>query len=172
MPFDALVDNELLSDLDEIRGIRGELGLNPYTVAVTIRVWSGCTRPGGQGGTHADTTTTLTNGSVDGFGGPYPIMVRQLSRREAIASGGMYTNRTLKVGPLTPQFFATISAPAGGVTDATLDPTPTTAPTEVFWNVQGPSTPAGGAWFKKVGEEATAIHYYLFLDQGGMAPGN
>ena len=158
----ALVDDEFLGDLDEIRGIGGELGLRPFTVSVSFVTWSGA-RVGM--GTPTTTTTTFTNTSPTPDVTTQPVMVRQVNRKEVIASGGLYTNRDLKVGPLTPAFAATLVQAGGGFADPAIDPEATNTPTEVHWRVSGPGYPAAGATFDKVGEEATSLHYYVIIRQ-------
>jgi hypothetical protein len=152
----------ILSDLDEIRGIAGELGLRPYTVTVQLLTYSGLRA--GLGTKTAGPVLTLFHTM-----GPnaQPVRVRQLSRKEIIASGGLYTDRDFKVGPMTPAYGAYVNQFAGGNTDAQLDPEATIYPTEVIWAMSGPGLPAGGATFSKVGEEATALHYFIFLRQSG-----
>ena len=155
----------LLPALDSIRGIAGQLGLRPYTVTIYVDVWSG-SRVGL--GTKTSSSTTLTNTS-----GPpsQPVRVAQVSRKEIIASGGLYTDRDFKIGPMTPAYGAFINSFAGGNTGAQLDPPPTNAQVEVLWNVIGPGLPGEGsppgAMFFKLGEEATALHFFLYLRQTG-----
>jgi hypothetical protein len=162
-----LVDSSFLSDLEEIRGIGAELGLRPYTVTAVVHTWSG-SRIGL--GIKTTTKTQITNGTDPYTGLPVTIGVRQVSRKEIVASGGAYTDRDLRVGPMTPAFAATLAGFAGGFTDSTLDPTPTGTPTEVHYLVTGPSVPAGGAAFDKIGEEATALHYFVIIRQTGRVP--
>ena len=159
MPIQTLA-TALLPALDTIRGIRGQLGLNPFTVTVVVRQWGG-ERPGD--GSSIDTTTVLTNAAGQ------PVMVKQVSARDIVASGGKYRDRDMRVGPMTPSYAATFVQAAGGYTDATLD-----APvvdgigaTEILWNVSGPGMPAGGVWCKKVDEEATSLHYYCVIRATG-----
>jgi hypothetical protein len=157
---------QLLAIMDRVRGIPDALGLLPYKLAVMVRTWSG---PRVGQGTPTNVTTLVTH--QDMLGGPARnVQVRQLTRREIVASGGLYTDRDMKSGPITPSFVQTYLAPAGGYTDATLDPTPNGTPTEIFWRVQGPSLPAAGGWFAKIGEEATSMHYFVILRQLGRIP--
>jgi hypothetical protein len=152
----------LLPALDTIRGIAGELGLRPYTVTVQLLTYDG-PRPG-TGTKVAGPVLTLFHTT-----GPnaQPVRVRQLSRKEIVASGGLYTDRDFKVGPMTPAYSALINQFAGGVTDAQLDAEATVYPTEVIWAMSGPGLPAAGATFQKIGEEATSLHYFVFLRQVG-----
>lgn len=89
----------------------------------------------------------------------YPVLVRQLTRSEIFASGGLYAAQDLKVGPLTPAY--TLPVP-GGYLDATIEP-PIVSATEVFWLISGPQVPTVGGVFTQIGEEATALHYYIIV---------
>src|SRR5579875_666951 len=126
--------SSILPALDAIRAIGGKLGLRPFTVTARLRVWSG-ERPGV--GAYTDTDTVLTNMAADGT--KQPVMVKQVSRRDAIASGGLYTDRDLRVGPITPPFPAALGFLAGGFDDTTADPQPTNSATEVIWIVSSPT---------------------------------
>jgi hypothetical protein len=156
----ALVPPVLVA-LDACRAIRGVLGLNPFTVTVRVRTWTGA-RPGL--GTKTDKTTTLTVG-VPPLG-PQPCTVREVTNQEIITSGGLYRARDLKIGPLTPSYMAGI-LPAGGWGDGTVDAPVQGSAAEVFWNVAGPGMPAGGAWCKKIRESVTALHYEVFVRATG-----
>lgn len=164
MPTDSsIVDDVFLGDLDEIRSIGGELGLRNYVVSVRIRTWSS----GRQGlGIPTSITTQMVNA------GGQPIMVRQVSRTEAIASGGLYTNRDLRVGPITPAYAAQFGLLAGGFVDSTIDPAQSVSPfpVDVQWIVTGTAIPTTGVVYDKIGEESTALHYYLILRATGRAP--
>ena len=162
MPTPPTLATALLPALDTIRSIRGQLGLNPFTVTVLMRQWSG-ERPGV--GSSLDTTTVLQNAGQ-------PVMVKQLSARDIVASGGLYRDRDMRVGPMTPSYAATFVQPAGGYTDATLDPPVVQGigGTEIFWLVSGPGMPAGGVYCEKVGEEATALHFSVILRATGRTP--
>lgn len=156
----------ILPALDNIRGIMGQatIGLRPFTVTKKVRVWNLGTRPGLGGATnYTDTNTVFTN-LVNGTA--VNVKVQQVSRAEAIASGGLYTNRDMKVGPITP----TSSQYSGGFTDSQVDPEQGTQTVEIFWQITGPGYPAAGQWFDKVGEEATPMHYYVYLRATGKRP--
>lgn len=95
----------------------------------------------------------------------FPCRVEQISRGEIIASGGLYTDQDLKVGPLTPAY---INPATGGYADAAIEP-PVVSATEVFWLISGPQVPAAGGVYTQVGEEATALHYYVFVRKAPAA---
>jgi hypothetical protein len=167
------VDDELLGDLDEIRGIPGELGLRPFSVQLEITTWTGARAglPGpGTGGSTVAVVALYNTGPNPQVATVQPVQVRQLTRQEVISSGGLYTNRDLKVGPLTPQFAAALTQPGGGYLSGNLDPEATITATEIYWRVTGPGFPAAGAIFEKLGQESTALHHYLILRQQGHQP--
>ena len=169
----ALVPPVLLA-LDASRSIRGILGLNPYTVKIRVRVWTG-NRPGLFGTTYTDTDTPVTVGIPPL--GPQNPTVRFVSNREIVASGGLYRDRDLRIGPLTPSYVSTLigaccagyaAAGTGGFVDTTLDPLVVNGfAVEVFWNVAGPSMPVGGAWAKRVQEIETAMHFEIVVRATG-----
>ena len=103
----TLRDN-LLPQIERLRGIPGALGFRPYTsVVLRTRTWSGA-EPGD--GTHSDASLVLTTGGQ-------PVKVRQISAREVQASAGRYTDADFTVGPLTPQH----DAPGGGTAGYTAE---------------------------------------------------
>lgn len=162
---------DILPGLDALRAIGGALAVRPFTVKVRRRVWSSV-RPGMPGASKVDTDVTLTNLGADGVA--YPVRVRQVSRSEALSSGGLYTNRDLKVGPVSPVFAASAFGLAGGFDDHAIDPTPTGQAVEMIWIVQASrgtfGIPASGAVFDKIGEESTWGHFHVYLRQAGRAP--
>jgi len=153
----------IYSALDAIRSIGDDLGLRLWTVTLTKRVWSG-ERPGI--GTKTDTTFQLFN--TDSLGNLHPVRVKQVSRGDIIASGGLYSNQTMRCGPMTPNYTA--NGISGGVTTANLDPPTSASPTELFWFIQGPGIPSGGAWYEKAGEEAKAMSFYVVLNRSARKP--
>jgi len=156
--------DDLLPDLDEIRGISDELGLRVFSVFVQRNTWSG-SRPG-MGNVTPGPIVQLVNTRPDGS--TAPVLVRQVTSQDIIASGGVYSDGDYKVGPMTPPY------PGGGVGDDALDPTPTATPTqavEIVWTMKGPGLPANGAIMKKINEEATWAHSFLMLrNTGARAP--
>lgn len=154
--------------LDQRRSIAGLMGLRPFTVFVRTRRWSGA-RLGL--GTFVDNgggpDIQLTNGTLPAPMGPQPVMVKAVSNKDIVASGGLYRDRDLRVGPITPTYLANV-LPAGGFGDSTIDPPQTgSVPTEVFWIVFGPGMFPGGSLCMKVGEIVTALHYELILRATG-----
>ncbi len=168
----------VLPALDALRGIGGLLGLRVFTVKVRKRVWSGVPAgyrpgaPGVPGMTKVDTDTVLTNQAADGS--LQPVRVRQVTRREVMSSGGQLADRDLRVGPMTPTFAASF-LPAGGVTDATVNPAPTGSATELIWILsandgQTHGLPASGVVCELRAQESTALHVVVFLRATGRQP--
>lgn len=160
----------ILPALDAIRGIGGALGLRPFVVTVRVRTWTGGTRPGLGQKTDVDTVLTNMSGA-----NAQPIMVRYVTNREVIASGGKYRDRDLKVGPITPNYVATGPLAAGGFTSQQIDPPPVISAQEIQYLVQAPDFPAsinsaGGMIFDKIAEERTQLHFYLVLRNSGRQP--
>lgn len=161
----------ILPALDAIRGIGGLLGLRPFRVTVRKRCWSGG-RPGAPGAIKVDLDTLLVNQAADRS--LQPVLVRQVSRAEVIASGGQYASRDLRVGRMTASYLAGILA-AGGYDDATVNQMPTITATELVWIIQPNDSgshgiPAGGVIAELRGQESTALHVTVYLRATGRAP--
>lgn len=163
----------ILPALDTIRSIGGLLGLRVVNVYVRRDTWSGL-RPGDgtvTKGTPVQFVNTMPDGSV------YPVRVTQVSRQDIISSGGQYVDGDFKVGPITPPYPPNLFGQSGGFDDTTIDPTPTASPAqaiEVVWIMSSTigtfGLPAIGATAKKVGEEATSLHTFVFLRRLGAYP--
>lgn len=150
----------ILAGLDGIRTIGAQLGLRPYTVKIRLRLWSG-ERPGIAGSSFADYDTVIGNQ----LGGVvYPPKVRQVSAQDVIASGGLYASRDMRVGPMTPSYGP------GGVNRDIIDPKVYNAAAEVFWILTGPDIPDRGVVYRRISEEATALHFYVVLRSSGKFP--
>lgn len=146
--------NLLLPVVDKLRGIPGLFGLRIFTVSVVTRTWNG-SRPGVDNSTSTDTTKGV---KVDL--GTYRTKVTQITARDVIASGGMYTDQDVRVGPITPPYTGSTQ---DGDAITVFDPLPNAAPQEIFFNIQGDGYPAGGAWFKKISQDVTRPMRYEFV---------
>lgn len=141
----------LLPAVDVMRGIPGLLGQRLFTVSVVVRSWDGSRQGIGSN------TDGSTNVRVDM--GQFQVKVRQVTEKDIIASGGLYTDQDLKVGPITPPY------PGGKANNSDIsifDPAVGTNPTEVFFNVKGPGHPVEGSWYKKIGQDVTPVFHYEF----------
>lgn len=156
----------ILNALDTSRAIGGLLGKRILLPMVRRRVWTG-ERPGI--GTFTDTDIFITN---TGALPTTAVSVQMVSQKDIVASGGLYRDRDMRVGPITPPFAATSLVGAGGFDDTTVDPAPTTQAVELFWNVSGQGMPTGGEWCMKIGEEVTWMHYTVILRAGASNPGS
>ncbi len=141
----------LLPVIDQLRGLPGQLGLRQYTVSVVKREWTG-ERVGLGYNTDTETPIRVDLGS-------YTPKVQMLSSRDIIASGGLYTDQDLKIGPITPPF---VGSTLDGSAITIFDPTPGDVPTEIFFKITGPGYPTAGAWFKKVAQDVTGNFRYMF----------
>lgn len=156
--------DSLLPAVDIMRAIPATLGLRLHTVSVLVRVWSGG-RPGL--GLSTDNFYGLHVGQSQSVG----AKVRNVSQKEAIASGGLYTEQDLIVGPITPPY-------TGSQLDndqiPIFDPIPpiqAVLSTEVFFLVKGPGYSAGGDWFKKIAQRTDQpFRYMIWLRKTGETP--
>jgi hypothetical protein len=147
--------------LDSYRGALDTVyGLRRFDVTVRVTTWAPGSLPGSQGSTKVPVDTPLT---VNGDARP---KVEQLSQRTIIASGGLYQDQDLRIGPLTPSYSV-----ANGIDPSVFDPAGASN-VEVLFLLQGPGLPAAGAWFSKVGQEVTAnFHYHLVVRAAGAVNG-
>lgn len=155
----------LLPVIDGVRGLPGLLGLRLYTVQVVYETWSGTDSSGRSGvGIGAKTLSTPVTLRVD-QGGAAPH-VRQVSQKDIIASGNLYQDQDLKVGPITPPYF-------GSAKDddqiSIFDPV-SAPPESIHFFVTGPGY-ANGAWFKKVADKVDGpLTWFIFLRKNPVTP--
>lgn len=158
--------SDLRADLDEIRAIPDELGLRPFDVIVRVITWSGADASGRSGvglGTSSYVDTPFL------VGGGHRPKVRQVSMRDIIASGGLYHDQDLKVGPVTPAYAGNASQPGGGVAYGTIDPAVSGDPVEIYYRVSGNGLPGAGAWFDKFREFTDhAMNSYFILRRSAV----
>ena len=133
-----------LAVVDARRGLPVLYGIRLHNVSVLVRQWPSGT-PGQ--GTHNDTLTSLKLNLGTG-----PIKVRNISTKDIVSSGGLYSAEDIIVGPITPPYSG-----SGLDNDAitVFDPIPQAGiASEVLFLVTGPGfNPTGnwpGAWFKKI----------------------
>lgn len=124
--------DDLLPDIDSIRGIPGEMGVHRYQVWVRKVTWAG--ERFGQGSKNLEITRLLV-------GGQDPHVEE---RRSADVVGGADDLQTIEfdIGPLTPNYPAI----------STLDPAQDGQPTEITYLVKGPGLPEGGLICSKVSD--------------------
>jgi hypothetical protein len=144
--------DSLLPVVDVLRGIPGAFGLRLFTVSVVSRSWSG-SRVGL--GTNADSSTGV---KVDL--GVYQTKVRQITQKDVVASGGLYSTQDFEIGPITPPF---VGSTADGDAITVFDPAASASPLEIFFNIRGPGFPATGGWFRKVSQNVTGSFRYMFV---------
>lgn len=94
------IRNAVLPILDVWRGrLDTVFGLRRYDVALLMREWPAGTIPGAHGVSPTETTIPLL------VGGGRP-RIEQISTREIAASGGLYQDRDIRIGPFTPPFMS------------------------------------------------------------------
>ena len=170
----------ILPALDAVRAVRGLLGLNPFRVFIRIREWSGPIVGEGQyvdnaGNGGKDFEITVGQPPI----GPRPCKVVFVSTKDIIASGGLYRDRDMRVGPFTPPYGISPKAccavgfmASGGISDTQVDPKQYgDAATQVFWRVTGPTMGRGGAYMTRIELSATALHTTMVLRANGVQPG-
>ncbi|HEY2516955.1 MAG TPA: hypothetical protein VGI39_39055 [Polyangiaceae bacterium] len=147
----------LLPLLDSVRGISGALGFRPISVTIRVISWPGAPSRGAP-------TSLVDTPLLVGWATQNP-RVLQLTDRDVIASGGLYTTQDFKVGPLTPAFAASPGIPSGGYLPSQLDPPVggVGATKEILFKLTG-----GGfqfpVWFERKGDQvASATRYFLVL---------
>jgi len=128
--------DDLLPTVDAIRAIPGLLGLRRHAVNSVVETWSGA-RPGV--GTMTSTSTPILNA------GQSP-KVTLLSQRDIVASGGLYQDGDIRVGPITPEFGG------GGAAESVLDPALSGQNEQSYFTVSGPLITGGGRW-RRVGHD-------------------
>ncbi len=158
------IRDAFLPILDTYRGwLDGGWGLRQYDVVLRVTTWkiglANAPYPGAPGAAKTVVDTPLL---VDG----QRVKVELVTQKDIIASGGLYQDQDLKIGPITPAF--TLNAVQKGFDPATLDPAVSGA-NEVLFKITGPNYPSG-AWFKKVGQEIPMgnFHYYLIVRKSAV----
>lgn len=93
------IRDAVLPILDVWRGrLDTQFGLRRYDVVLYTREWPAGSIPGTHGVTPRESAVALTVGE-----GGRP-RVEQLSAREIAASGGLYEDRDIRIGPFTPPY--------------------------------------------------------------------
>ncbi len=147
----SALSEQLKASLDRVRAIPGILGLRPYTVSVRVRTWTG-ERAGL--GTKSDSDTSLT--VFDG----YQPRVRQLTEKDVVASGGLYSDQDFEV-MITPAYVGACGI--GGYLTTVFDPATGSNPMEVFFNIKGPGLPTTGGWYKKFSQDVSSVLTNTFI---------
>jgi hypothetical protein len=122
--------------------------LRRYVVEHVSQTWTG--ELPGEGTTTGPVYTPITVGD-----GARP-KVAQLSQRDVIASGGLYQDQDLRIGPLTPPFTG------GGTAITTFDPASVGPAATVMFRITGPGC-EGGALYRKVGQDVAGNFRYSII---------
>lgn len=153
--------DDILEDIDEIRGIPGDFGIRLFTVTVMSRTWTG-DRPGIGSKSDVSQSILVARGS-------FSTRLREVTSRDILASGGLYQIQDVKIGPFTPPF---LGSDANGSAISVFDPLPKPGlGTELFFKIVGPGYAAGGDWFKKIDSDVSRpFSYTLVLRKTGKSP--
>lgn len=139
--------DDLLPDVDDIRGIRGEMGLTRFRVFVQTQAWTG-----GRPGVGKLTATVEKEMLVGG----YPPKVRQILGKDVVAGQQEWKNQHLQIGPVTPEFYDN-----GGVSPGQEDPQLVAGQTIVY-RITGPNLPPnGGLYARVVSDESKPFRYMI-----------
>jgi hypothetical protein len=150
--------DSLLPAVDIIRGIPAILGLRLHIVQIRVRTWDRARQ--GQGGLTDLTSSIRVDLAVAN------TKVRNLNQKEVIASGGLYTDQHLIVGPITPPY---IGSTVDNDQISIFDPPVAQNPIEVYFNIQGPGYSPTGDWFRKIGQRTDQpFRYMLYLEKTGL----
>lgn len=146
---------DILEAIEDIRSVPGDLDIRQHRVFVVVRAWDGPRVGVGL------STTTETELLVSG----YPPKVREMSLKDVVASGGLYVAGDIEVGPITPNHAK------GGTAPSVYNPDVGSTPSEVYFRVEGPGLPTGGAHFSRVGDSTMkSFSHKLTLRQSGRQP--
>lgn len=139
-----------LALLDGYRGrLNSDWDLRRYDVEHVSTTWAG-----GLPGDGAASSPVVTPIVVDGDKRP---KVAQLSQKDILASGGLYQDQDLRIGPLTPPILG-----GGGLPITVFDPAPVGPSTTVMFRITGPGC-EGGVMYRKVGQDVTGNFRYSII---------
>jgi len=146
----------LLGRVDRVRRIPQNLDLRQHTIDLVLRTWTGDVVGNG---THTDRIKRLY------INHDRNIRVRETSSKDIIASGGLLTESSVKVGPFTPSY------PGGGLDNPDFDPPVSGKPVEVFFVIKGLGMGKKGRWFKRVNDHSIQnFTTWLYLNTTGEQP--
>lgn len=145
---------KLLARVDKVRRIpQKQFDMRQHEIFLVRRLWSGGVV--GEGNSVKFTTQLFVGGS-------YNIRVREVTSKDVVASGGLLTESSLKVGPFTPSF------PGGGLDNPQFDPPMNNKPQEVFFYITGLGMGPEGRWFKRVNDHSIQNYTsWLYLASTG-----
>lgn len=144
----------LLARVDKIRRIpQSAYDMRQNTIDIIIRQWSGDVVGNG---TSVDLKRRLF------INHDRNIRVRQVSSKDIVASGGLLTESSLKIGPFTPSY------PGGGLDNPDFDPPVNGKSREIFFIIKGLGMGKQGRWFRRVNDNSLQNYTtWLFLTATG-----
>ncbi len=152
--------DSLLSTIDIVRGLPSTLGLRPHIVSVRVKIWNN-ERAGIVSAIQKDTSIKVNFALGN-------VKVRNMLQQDVLASGGLYTDQDIVVGPITPPYLGS-SIDNNQIN--VFDPGTSQSPIEVLFNIQGPGYSPQGDWFVKRGQRVDQpFRYMLYLRKTGQQP--
>lgn len=147
----TLRDN-CLPIFESARVLLADAGLRRFDVVMRVVTWSGQTS--GEGTKTTMDTPLRIQGKRPG--------VRTVSQKDVVASGGLYEDGDMRIGPFTPAFTGAIGPIAsGGLEPAAFNPAKDSTTREIYYKLTGPGMEAGH-WFVKIEQKNdSAFSYYL-----------
>lgn len=143
------------------RGIPNKFGLRQYDIVLRVNGWSGQTA--GDGNLTVTDYDVTVNTTEPDSGNNRPN-VRQLSQKDVIASGGLYSDIDFRIGPLTPQFVNPIDGLTYGTLPTDVEKTVQATPQDIQIIIKGPGMKdqTNGDAFKIIGSDFSHNFGYFF----------
>lgn len=145
---------KLLARVDRIRRIpMQKFDMRQHDIFMVLQRWSG--------GVVGEGSKTILKTQLF-VGGNSNIRVREVSSKDVVASGGLLTESSVKVGPFTPSY------PGGGLDNPQFDPPVSNKPQEVFFYITGLGMGPTGRWFKRTNDHSIQNYTtWLYLASTG-----
>jgi hypothetical protein len=144
--------DDLLADIDDIRGIPGEFGLHRFQVYVRVTTYAG-SRVGDGAATVTETRLLV--------GGQNPH-VREVRSKDVVAGDNAAVMQEYEIGPVT--------ANAADDTDAIDPPRVGTTPATTLYRIVGPGCPPTGLLCQKYDDgTARPFRYMIRVKSTGRA---
>lgn len=152
------IQTSCLPLFEAARVLLADAGLRRYDVVMRVVVWSG--QSAGEGTKTTTDTPLRIQGKRPG--------VRRMKSEDVVASGGLYSDVDMRIGPFTPSFTGAGGPYAsGGLEPVAFDPAKDASTRTIHYKITGPGMEAG-AWFKKIAQETdSAFSYYFTVRKTG-----
>lgn len=140
---------DLLEDVDDIRGIPGEFGLHRFKVWVRVSTWSG--RRAGDG----DETVVLEKRLY--VGDRENPHVKEVTDKNIVAGSSELQAQEWVIGPFTTEY----PGRGGSNTPEQLSPEKKTSPTTIYYVLKGPGLPSEGILCQQTGVDTDKPFRYM-----------